>query len=93
MWKNSVESCVESCVKKLGGKSVWWKVYSVQYTLYNIQYGSDPKFAVGAPVFLSLGSGTICRAPALPHPSKRLKWAVVGDFQMEWNLVVGDPKI
>ena len=47
----------------------------------------------GAPVFLSLGSGTICQAPVLHHPSRSLKWAVVGDLEMEWNLVVRDPEM
>ena len=35
-------------------------VYGVQCKLYNVQYGSAPQFVEEAPVFLSLGSGTIC---------------------------------
>ena len=37
MWKNSADSCVESCVEKLGGKNWEGKVYSVQCTVYSLQ--------------------------------------------------------
>ena len=32
VWENGVEKCVEICVENVGGK-----VYSVQYTVYNVQ--------------------------------------------------------
>ena len=84
-WKNYVEHLVDKLCwwEKLGGKSVQCTVYSIQCRVYTVKYGSDPQFVEGAPVFLSLGSGTICTAPALPHPSRILKWAVVRDLEIE----------
>ena len=99
VWKVVSKVVWKSLVAKLYGEKytvycVQYTVYSVKCTVYSVQCTvCDPQFVEGASVFLSLGSVTICQAPALPHPSRRLKWAVVGDLKMEWNFVVRDAKM
>ena len=58
-----MEIWAEKCVEK---------VYSVQCTLYSVQctVKQCSQFAEEAPVVLTLGSGTFCQAPTVPHPSR-----------------------
>ena len=72
VWNHWWENCtlyVVQCTVYI----VQCTVYSLQCSVYNIQQSSAPQFVEGVPVFLSLGSKTFGKAPALPHPSRRFQ--------------------
>ena len=68
------------------------KVYSVQFTVYNVKISSAPQFVEGAPVFLNLGVATVARLLLdLTPPEENNEW-LSGTSKWSGICLSGTPK-